>query len=195
MSVTVCVPVWNNTAFLIKAVDSVYDQTFDAAEIIVIDDGSDDAGAVPTLLGKVKRDAGLRYIRTTHRGPQNAWNTGLMNAEGDWFLPLASDDWLEPDFLEQALAAVGDYAQVAVCAMQEHGGGGSFYEPHPVTLEEQIQANCFPYCGLFQIRASRDGRLGREARHLPRLGSLDRDRPTQPRPRSRAEGHRELQDS
>jgi glycosyltransferase involved in cell wall biosynthesis len=151
LSVTVCVPVWNNITHLDEAIKSVFTQTVAAAEVLVVDDGSE---------RRVDITAGFRLpetrsIRITHRGPQNAWNTGLMNAEGDWFLPLASDDWLESDFLERALARTRAGTDVVVPSVQEHGGPNHRYTPAHVTLDALRAANCYPYCALYRTELLR----------------------------------------
>ena len=155
MTVTVCIPVWNDTTYLTGALNSVSVQTTRPGEVIIVDDGSD----VPLPRFPVERVGDyFCTIRTTHRGPGSAWNTGLMNAKGDWFLPLASDDWLEPDFLAQCLGAAypplcaidHQPPDVVVPSMQEHGGQNTRYTPHVVSLEEEMAGHSFPYCALYR---------------------------------------------
>ena len=148
MTVTVCIPVFNRFEYVDEAVASVWRQTSEDVEIVIVDDGS-------TKPYRRKRQVGEWVVRTNHRGPAGAWNTGLMAAEGDWFMPLADDDWLAPDCIEQALAKTRAGTDVVVCAMEEHGGPGVRYEPAPVTLEEEREANRLPYTALFRVSALR----------------------------------------
>jgi glycosyltransferase involved in cell wall biosynthesis len=145
MTVTVCIPVYNNFRYVEKAVASVNAQTV-PAELIVVDDGS-------TLPYQPVTDE--RVVRVTHRGPQNAWNAALMLAQGEWFVPLASDDWLEPDFLAEALDQ-SDGADVVAVTMRQHGQNARTWRPRELSLLELWRINEYPYCALYCTETIRE---------------------------------------
>lgn len=97
------VPVYNVAPFLPQCLDSLIAQTRPADEIIVVDDGSTDAG--PEILRRyAERHASITLIRQENQGLSGARNTGLVRASGDWLAFVDSDDFLAPDCCEKLLA-------------------------------------------------------------------------------------------
>ena len=84
-----------------RAIDSALAQTWDALEIIVIDDGSTDNTA------DVLADYGdkITFIRQENQGVAAARNTGMQAASGDYFAFLDSDDIWTPWKLDLQMAA------------------------------------------------------------------------------------------
>lgn len=146
-SVTVCVPVFNETGYLKTTIRSLLAQTVAFTELLVIDDGSEKPVVVDEPCARV--------VRLSHRGPQNAYNAGLMLAQGEAFLPIHSDDWLAPTFIERTLARF-DGSDVVCPAMQEEELRNSFWQPRPVTLEEAWRENPYPYCALYRTQTLRE---------------------------------------
>jgi glycosyltransferase involved in cell wall biosynthesis len=95
--ISVMIPVYNGEAHLGEAVESVLAQSYRPIEIVVVDDGSDDAsGAVARRFG----DA-VRYHRQPRRGNGAARNQAVALATGELFMFLDADDRLVPDALER----------------------------------------------------------------------------------------------
>jgi len=99
-SISVFIPTYNYGSFLPRALDSVFSQSMQPLEIIVADDGSTDntEEIVARYGGRV------RYRRFDHAGVYTVRQAMLAELRGDWFLNLDADNWLDPDFLENALA-------------------------------------------------------------------------------------------
>ena len=104
-SVSVVIPVYGETAYLRRAIDSALAQTVKPLEIIVTDDGSPDGAPA-----SIARRYGplVRYERFPHQGVYTLRRDILREVRGRWFLNLDSDNWIEPDFLEKSLAAALD---------------------------------------------------------------------------------------
>lgn len=100
--VSVVIPSFNRAHVLPRTLASVRAQTFDAVEILVIDDGSaDDTAAVVTACG----DPRVRYLRQLRNmGVSAARNRGLREALGDFIAFLDSDDEWMPEKLERQVA-------------------------------------------------------------------------------------------
>lgn len=144
---TVCIPTFNDTELLDRAIESVIDQ---AAEVIVVDDGS--SQDVETDVARFP----VRYVKVTQRGLPNARNTGLMLARFPAFVPLDADDFLNHDFLEQATPALVG-ADVVCVTMREHGARSGLHLPaRDVTVDEQWQENRFPYCAVYRTTMLRE---------------------------------------
>jgi glycosyltransferase involved in cell wall biosynthesis len=96
-SVSVVIPTHNHASWIGSAVRSVRKNTLDAAEIIVIDDGSsDETRQVVSGL-----QLGTHYRYQPNRGLAAARNTGLEMATGEFVLFLDSDDLITPAKLER----------------------------------------------------------------------------------------------
>lgn len=102
-----------------QALDSLIAQSFPDWEAILIDDGSTD-GSLAILEGYQARDARIRLIRGVGEGASRARNRGIAEARGQWLAFLDADDWITPDFLERALAALAATpdARAAYCPVQ-----------------------------------------------------------------------------
>ncbi|HEY4002237.1 MAG TPA: glycosyltransferase [Candidatus Xenobia bacterium] len=97
LSTSVIVPVHNGARFIGEAIASIRAQTAVAAEIIVVDDGSDDDTAVQVEA----LQPGIRVVTQVNRGPAAARNTGWRTAEGDLVAFLDADDTWAPSMLER----------------------------------------------------------------------------------------------
>ena len=91
MSYSVVIPTYNRAHVLARAIDSVLNQTIKAAEIIVVDDGSNDQ--TRALIENNYPDVIL--ITQENQGVSVARNNGFDHVNSDWVALLDSDDeWL-----------------------------------------------------------------------------------------------------
>jgi GT2 family glycosyltransferase len=114
LPICVIIPAYNRAHMLERALDGVWSQQpSQPAEVIVVDDGSDDdTAAVATRLGA-----------TVVRHPQNrglaaARNTGLHATSHPWVAFLDSDDEWLPHHLAHLWELRGDHALVASSAFR-----------------------------------------------------------------------------
>ncbi len=90
--VSVVIPAYNSAPFVYAAISSVLLQSYEAIEIIVINDGStDDTGAVLEPLRPR-----VRYRQTANQGAAAARNLGLEMAAGRYVAFLDADDLWHP---------------------------------------------------------------------------------------------------
>jgi glycosyltransferase involved in cell wall biosynthesis len=94
---SVVVPAYNTGAMIESGIRSVFLQSRDDFELIIIDDGSTDdtVERVRPFLA----DPRVRLIQQANRGASAARNTGLAVARGEFVTMLDSDDLLFPDYL------------------------------------------------------------------------------------------------
>lgn len=109
--VTIIVPCFNQADTLTEALDSALNQTV-ACEVICINDGSTDL----TRQVLMEYEDRVKVINQTNKGLPGARNTGIMNASGDWILPLDSDDVLEPNYVERVQQVIKDVPEATVIA-------------------------------------------------------------------------------
>ena len=97
MRVSVVIPLYNKAAYVGRALDSVLSQTFQDFEIVVVDDGSTDAGA--DLVSR-RQDGRIRLIRQRQSGVSEARNRGAGLARTELIAFLDADDEWQPHFLQ-----------------------------------------------------------------------------------------------
>jgi glycosyltransferase involved in cell wall biosynthesis len=113
--ISIIIPTYNRAAFLLEAIDSVFNQTCSDFELIVIDDGSTD-GTTEALKKYVDH---LIYHRQTNQGVSGARNQGLRMAQGKWVAFLDSDDLWLPKKLETQLLFFSQIPEAAICQTEE----------------------------------------------------------------------------
>jgi len=73
-AVSIIIPLYNKGKYIARALDSVFAQTYQDFEAIVVDDGSTDYG--PDIVRK-HDDPRLRLIQQANAGPGSARNRGI----------------------------------------------------------------------------------------------------------------------
>jgi glycosyltransferase involved in cell wall biosynthesis len=100
--VSVVMPTFDRLEYVRAAVASVYAQTFDAWELIVVDDGS---GEATRRFLSSPRDERMTVVFNAHTGiPAVIRNRGLARARGRYVAFLDSDDRWAPEKLRRQLA-------------------------------------------------------------------------------------------
>lgn len=97
-TISVGIASYNQAQYLNSAISSALDQTVKAHEIIVIDDGSTDNSLA---IARSYESEGIKVISQVNKGLSSARNTGIMNATGDYILPLDADDMLLENAIEK----------------------------------------------------------------------------------------------
>lgn len=97
--ISVIIPTYNRSKYVVKAIDSVLNQSFKDYEIIVIDDGSTD-NTRKTLEAYSNK---IRYIYQENSGASAARNKGIRVANGKWLAFLDSDDEWRVDYLSKQI--------------------------------------------------------------------------------------------
>lgn len=102
--VSVIIPTFNRAALLRRAISSVFLQTWQDLELIVVDDASTDDTA---QLLQDCRDSRLVMLRHAgNRGAPSARNTGLDKANGRYVAFLDSDDEWLPEKLSRQIQLI-----------------------------------------------------------------------------------------
>ncbi len=99
---TVIVPTFNRRDEIKELLDSLNKQKIrsDLFEIIIVDDGSTDD--TESLVNEFITDTTLRirFLKQDHKGPGEARNLGMENAEGEYLLFIDSDCIADENWLE-----------------------------------------------------------------------------------------------
>lgn len=107
--VSIIIPVYNGANFVAAAIDSALAQTWPNIEIIVVDDGSDDAGATARICATYGER--IRYFYKTNGGVATALNFAVQVMRGEFFSWLSHDDIYLPHRIETMLTAFAARAQ------------------------------------------------------------------------------------
>lgn len=114
--ISVIVPIYNVKQYILKCLDSICNQTFHGEiECILVDDcGNDDS--IKIAKEYIKEYQGGIHFRIIHheknKGVSEARNTGLCEANGDWFFFVDPDDYIVYDCIEQFVKCVEKNPQV-----------------------------------------------------------------------------------
>jgi len=112
--ITVMVPVYNGEAYLSQCIDSILAQTFQAFQLLIVDDGSTDGSG--TIADRyAQNDTRVRVIHQANGGLSNARNRALAATESEWLTFVDADDWLEPTCLS-SMAALREPFQARMVA-------------------------------------------------------------------------------
>jgi glycosyltransferase involved in cell wall biosynthesis len=104
--VSVIIPTYNRRDVLLRALDSVAQQTYANWELIVVDDGSTDGTAELFKTWQASKNLvqSVKYIKTFNGGVSRARNLGTLAATSPWLAFLDSDDeWLPEKLAKQIL--------------------------------------------------------------------------------------------
>lgn len=94
--ISVVVPLYNKEKQIAHTLQSVFNQTFQDFEIVIVDDGSTDGSVAEVAKYS---DSRIRLIRQTNAGVSAARNRGIEEARYDLIAFLDADDEWKPEYL------------------------------------------------------------------------------------------------
>lgn len=95
--ISVVIPLYNGAPYIERAVESVFAQVLPPDEVIVVNDGSTDAG--PDIVAKLALRYPVRILQQDNAGQSAARNRGVEHAHGDLIAFLDQDDIWYPNHL------------------------------------------------------------------------------------------------
>lgn len=149
----------NGEATVSLAIESIFDQTFQDFEFIIVDDGSTDRSA-EVLERYAARDPRLRLFRQSGKGLAAALNYGIAQARGAWIARMDADDVSAPGRFEQQMAIASRNPAIGVIgtgAWMKSGTGenlGVWLKPehHDVLVREMYRDNPFIHPSVIMRR-------------------------------------------
>lgn len=101
--VSIGIPTYQRAKTLDRAVESALAQSYANIEIVICDDGSNDATEI-ICRDLSRRDARVRYLRSpANLGLAANHNRLFAEMHGRYVMMLCDDDWLEPMYVERCL--------------------------------------------------------------------------------------------
>lgn len=104
--ISVVIPVYNGSNYMVDAIDSALSQTYRNIEIIVVNDGSCDDGKTEAIA--LSYGDKIRYIAKENGGVSSALNTAIANMKGKWLSWLSHDDIYKPNKLERQVCFLNE---------------------------------------------------------------------------------------
>ena len=163
--VSVIIPTHNRLASLQRAVASVLQQTYQAFEIIIIDDNSADA-TQPYLATLAAYDDRIQYITNTQsKGGAQARNQGIDLARGEWLAFLDDDDTWLPQKLALQLACLQEDASAVACTAPYQvnyplGMKKTVWPPAQIAFATLLKNNCLGGASVCLCHAQAVKRIG-----------------------------------
>lgn len=159
-TVSIIVPTFNRAHYLPECLDSLIGQTVPALEIIVVDDGSEDA----TREVVSRYGPPVRYIYKENGGKSTAVNLALKECKGDLIWLFDDDDVALPDAIEHRLVALAKNPQAGFVYSAHYLGSGEpesqivrgkLYvppQPAPEAFFVEIMRSCFFHLNSALVR-------------------------------------------
>lgn len=169
--ISVIIPCFNYGKYIDEALESLFIQTLNNYEIIVVDGGSSDPGTIEKLksisLPKVKI-----YFREGRHLVGDNRNFGIAHAQGKYICCLDADDKLDSTYLEKALFYAETYNfDIVYPWVQSFGNMDEIWEPWATDFSSCLKGASLSTVALFKREAwervggFRDWGLGKE--HVP----------------------------
>ncbi len=159
-AVSVIMPAYRATAYIVEALDSLRAQAFRDFEVIVVNDGCPDTANLERVLEPYMPE--IIYLKTANGGPSSARNAGIKVARAPLVALLDPDDAWEPSYLEVQFGLMQADPSIDVLYPNavffgEAGWAGRFYmDVFPshgdVTVISLLDRKCSIFTGVMARR-------------------------------------------
>lgn len=149
--VSVIIPCYNNHDLIAETLRTVFAQTFQDFEVILINDGSPDTAELEENLAPFFDK--MIYVRQENKGASAARNTGIYFARGAYLAFLDGDDLWLPEYLEMQMKfiAESDFQMVYCDALmfgQKPWDGKKYMETAPSRGEVSAASLILTECNV-----------------------------------------------
>lgn len=109
-------PLYNKAPYVRKTLDSVWGQTCQDWELVIVDDGSRDNSAAIVEQWISEKGSAFRgkLIRQGNQGVSVARNNGVRASHGKYLCFLDADDWWAPDFLQEMQGLIDSFSDAGI---------------------------------------------------------------------------------
>ena len=106
-NVSVIIPNYNHALYLQERLDSVFNQTYQDFEVIILDDCStDNSREIIEKYANNPKTSHIIFNDVNSGSTFKQWEKGITLAKGNWIWIAESDDYCEPTFLETLLPPI-----------------------------------------------------------------------------------------
>lgn len=100
VSIAAIIPLYNGDRWIEEAVRSVFAQTVQPDEFLVVDDGSTDGGSGAAIVARLAKERSVTLLHKPNGGQSSARNHGVAHAKSSLIALLDQDDVWYPRHLE-----------------------------------------------------------------------------------------------
>jgi len=151
--VSIVIPCFNQGAFIEEALLTIFEQTYDNYDVLIVDDGSDD-GTTPKILDALEFPR-VGVLHQDNVGLPGARNRGIAAARGDYVVTLDADDELAPLYLEKLASALDSDDDVAFahCWARIFGDYQAIWATRPFNRFQFLLSNSVVGCVMLRKTA------------------------------------------
>jgi glycosyltransferase involved in cell wall biosynthesis len=151
--VTIVIPCFNQGDFIDDALLSVFEQTADDFDVVIVDDGSSD-GTTPEILDSLELPR-VEVIRQQNIGLAGARNRGIAAARGEYVVTLDADDELAPSYVQKLEAVLDgdDTKAFAHCWAHVFGDYEAIWATRPFNRYQLLLSNSVVGCVMLRKTA------------------------------------------
>ncbi len=147
--VSIIVPIYNVEKYLVRCIESCLNQTYQAVEIVLVNDGSfDNSGKIAEEYAQKHKN--IILIHKENGGLSDARNVGILKSSGEFIACVDSDDFIKEDMISDMMEQLHKTnADIVVCDMEylydsgevKHASGGDFDTTNVNDSPELIRIN------------------------------------------------------
>ncbi|WP_368252365.1 glycosyltransferase, partial [Enterococcus sp. 2201sp1_2201st1_B8_2201SCRN_220225] len=151
-TVSVIVTCFNKAPFIKQCIESIFNQSIQTIELLVINDGSTDES--DEIIRKTLENSPFKktdYIDQENLGACLSRNIGLDWANGEYILIVDGDNYLESNHIEKSLNFLLESdSDIAYCSLKNSDTGEVLIEAPEFSLGRLITVNFIDTCSLFK---------------------------------------------
>lgn len=147
--ISVVVTCYNHENYIEQCLRSIFNQTYRNIELIVLDDGSTDSSN--QIIREVLKDSPFVTIFESHKniGVVRTRNKGLNLLNGDYFLFVDSDDFLDDRYVEELFdCAINHQADIVYCDLFNFEKNEVYLKAQEFELHSLLVSNYISNCSL-----------------------------------------------
>lgn len=111
---SIVIPLYNKEKYILDALQSVLNQTFENYEVIVVEDASTDKSQ--EVISTLKSEKVTVIKHDTNKGLSASRNTGIKNAKSNYIAFLDADDFWKDNYLEELFLLINSYPKAKLFA-------------------------------------------------------------------------------
>ena len=130
MQFSIIVPMYNVEKYIDKCIKSIISQSYKDFEVIIVNDCSSDNSLQIAKLWQSKSDKIQIIDKEMNSGLSETRNKGIIQARGNYFLFVDSDDYIESDTLEEFNRIIEQYKPDIIYGgvIQKYESGRTLYK-------------------------------------------------------------------
>lgn len=149
--ISIIIPCFNHGLYIEDTLKSLYCQTYQDYEIILVNDGSTDTNTLE-VLKRLKGREKLTIYNQENKGVVAAKNFGVEMSSGEYILPLDADDLINESYLEEALKTITLFPDIKIVypEVEFFGKKEGVWELPPYSFEKLLEVNMIVNTSLFR---------------------------------------------